>query len=645
LLDLVRITVDQRFFRNEMKKAPNWNAALSESKVVTAYTATDDKYEVTIEVNDVVRILSLRSDAVDGWSVICFNDKIGCVPTSCLALSTAGYDSSSTSNEDDNEEENWLSPESKTKRRDIPKSLSQLAYHNFIQSPKRALSPRHKEFKEKVERMNQNTPPPLPARRHSSHTNSTFKLSSPPPMLPSRRNSSFQNRKFTEQINRRESLSSLENKYKPKTLSLCTSIEEESQKDVIEVISPRKAKKNAIQVNMVCNEIIETERDYVNDLNTVVNNYLIPLRQQINLGHMGISKKDGNTSIDEIFSNIESIQQTNSLLLSKLTEHMNKDSESDDEEDDEKGVEEMNETKDTTSLVRTICHAFESVMEYFKMYSVYCVGYNRSIQCLSKFRSNQMLDRFLDRCSSTTTTNKTLSITTAGHIQLSSLLIKPIQRLCKYPLFFRDLLKFVPKYHNDRMYLEKVSKLVNHIILLVNNKVKSTDQSNAVILASYRLQGTVVNLVQPQRRLLLEDDSVHIQHDKKLRITCKKYTMMIFNDLILFAKFDKKVRNISSNGRRRKKKNGDDAPKFLRHKHSWLMKNISVKGEQSAYDPRHGWPFYIMKRINIVNNDNDDNEYGTTVERFKLFASTKEKRAAIVETIKECQEAINGGNH
>lgn len=120
---------------------------------------------------------------------------------------------------------------------------------------------------------------------------------------------------------------------------------------------------------------------------------------------------------------------------------------------------------------------------------------------------------------------------------------------------------------------------------------------------------------------------------------------MIFNDLILFAKFDKKVRNISSNGRRRKKKNGDDAPKFLRHKHSWLMKNISVKGEQSAYDPRHGWPFYIMKRINIVNNDNDDNEYGTTVERFKLFASTKEKRAAIVETIKECQEAINGGNH
>ena len=204
-----------------MKKVPNWNVALSESKVVTAYTATDDKYEVTIEVNDVVRILSLRSDAVDGWSVICFNDKIGCVPTSCLALSTAGYDSSSTSNEDDNEEENWLSPESKTKRRDIPKSLSQLAYHNFIQSPKRALSPRHKEFKEKVERMNQNTPPPLPARRHSSHTNSTFKLSSPPPMLPSRRNSSFQNRKFTEQINRRESLSSLENKYKPKTLSLC----------------------------------------------------------------------------------------------------------------------------------------------------------------------------------------------------------------------------------------------------------------------------------------------------------------------------------------------------------------------------------------------------------------------------------------
>ena len=61
---------------------------------------------------------------------------------------------------------------------------------------------------------------------------------------------------------------------------------------------------------------------------------------------------------------------------------------------------------------------------------------------------------------------------------------------------------------------QKITRLVEDMSLEVNKKVKSTDQSNAVILTSFRLQGTVPNLVQPQRSLLLEDNQIHIQHEK-----------------------------------------------------------------------------------------------------------------------------------
>ena len=56
-------------------------------------------------------------------------------------------------------------------------------------------------------------------------------------------------------------------------------------------------------------------------------------------------------------------------------------------------------------------------------------------------------------------------------LTLESYLLKPIQRLTKYPLFWKDLLKSVPRTHPDRAALEKADELVRTVSQAVNAKL------------------------------------------------------------------------------------------------------------------------------------------------------------------------------
>ena len=659
-----------------------WDNIFQASHIVQEHTAVDPRYELSVQpsATNPVHIISVT----DGWAVVKADGNIGLVPVKCLAATpplptlpaaplpthTVDYASSSTSaeNTSDSDDEGtvWQSPDSKQTLQD-------------------------------------KNPPPLPTHPSTLQTQNN---TTPPPAIPHRSfcessSPSLHQRKFTEQINRRQSLEGMATKYKRMSLPLTTNTQQQQQQQqqqpldhstalAVELISPRRATKNALQVFNVCTEIIETQRSYCNDLDVMVHNYLIPLRQQINLGHMGISIPDGNTQLGIVFNNIESLQATNGVLLSKLLEYedrirQQKEKEEEEEEEEEKknaaltlstsGTTGPPTTETSTltstptptptpapiSLVRCVATAFEHVLQrHYSSYSIYCVGYTSSIKCLQTFRTlNPMIDRFITKCS-------------IDQQRLSNLLIKPVQRICKYPLFFRDLLKCVPSHHVDYLHLQKVTKLVEQMSMEVNDKVKSTDQSNAVIVTSFRLQGTAPHLVQPHRRLILEDDTVAMQQDHKFKISVKKYTLFLFNDLLLFARPNKNHHISLSNSSGKSGKGGKGKHKqHLHHKFQWLMKNISIKGETSAFDPRHGWPFYVMKRVNVNTDDDDDGvgknsrasgggkggggnrsssesctsssslshhlTYGTAVERIKLYAATEERRKDIVQRIEECR--------
>ena len=319
-------------------------------------------------------------------------------------------DSSSTSESEDDDEE-WVSPISKNKHFD-----------------------------------NASTPPPLPKRRDSTTNENVF---TPPPTVPYRRRSSV--RKFALNKNRRESLSGMEIKYKRKEKNKQDEDEEEEKNtststNAISTASPNtvvdvaKATSNHAYVKNVCAEIIKTEKSYCAFMDSAVNHFLIPLRQQINLGHMEIDAVQGNRDVAIIFSNIESIRSANQVLLERL---LATTADNEDENNDDK------KQSGTTTTVHRVASAFQYIVQYFRLYSVYCGNYQKSLRRLSELRRiHPMLDRFVDKCSQTSGTG------------LQTLLIKPIQRICKYPLFFRDLLRHVSATDKDRALLEgKVSEI------------------------------------------------------------------------------------------------------------------------------------------------------------------------------------------
>ena len=162
-------------------------------------------------------------------------------------------------------------------------------------------------------------------------------------------------------------------------------------------------------------ELIVTEDRYVQDLGKMVDCFLKPLRE-VN----GVLSRDDERAI---FSNVETLRGVNSELLRLITDKPNGKS------------------------LTGVASAFISMAPFFKAYSQYCGDFMGAASRLEQLRQASGHKSALE------------AILQDGErkagVALSSLLIKPVQRLCKYPLLFRELLKAVPKHDEAHAELRR----------------------------------------------------------------------------------------------------------------------------------------------------------------------------------------------
>jgi len=174
-------------------------------------------------------------------------------------------------------------------------------------------------------------------------------------------------------------------------------------------------------------ELIKTEKDYVNDLKIVITVFFDPLTKE------GILTMN---EITAIFSNIKIIYSINLNLLNDL--------------------QKISVKGDEGKQVGTI---FESTADYLKVYTQYCSNQEKCVSTLARAeKTNKALSAFLDakhhdkRC---------------RNLLLSAFLIKPIQRICKYPLLLGELVKHTPaenpEYKQLKEAQEKISRIVAHV--------------------------------------------------------------------------------------------------------------------------------------------------------------------------------------
>ena len=89
---------------------------------------------------------------------------------------------------------------------------------------------------------------------------------------------------------------------------------------------------------------------------------------------------------------------------------------------------------------------FIDIADYLKIYTTFCSNQPISNQTLIDLRSNSQFDAFLMEKADVTVLEE------SHNLDLNAFLIKPIQRICKYPLFLRVFLLFlflINKYNYD----------------------------------------------------------------------------------------------------------------------------------------------------------------------------------------------------
>jgi len=119
-------------------------------------------------------------------------------------------------------------------------------------------------------------------------------------------------------------------------------------------------------------------------------------------------------------------------------------------------------------------------------------------------------------------------------LNLLGYLIKPVQRICKYPLLFRELLKNTPKDHADYPNIENCFTKVQEVAEYVNEKQRSNESAKKMV----ELQDNLVDfpkgfvIVSPSRKFMREGNFIKVNDRGKQQ----DRTLFLFNDLILYCK-------------------------------------------------------------------------------------------------------------
>eukprot|EP00007_Cunea_sp_BSH-02190019_P004479 CAMPEP_0174238998 /NCGR_PEP_ID=MMETSP0417-20130205/13156_1 /TAXON_ID=242541 /ORGANISM="Mayorella sp, Strain BSH-02190019" /LENGTH=564 /DNA_ID=CAMNT_0015317893 /DNA_START=138 /DNA_END=1829 /DNA_ORIENTATION=+ len=246
-------------------------------------------------------------------------------------------------------------------------------------------------------------------------------------------------------------------------------------------------------------EIVQTEREYIEDCEILVEVFLLPLQFQQKM--VGIDKMD----IDTLFSAIETIIPLNKQVLKDLETRQR-----------------QSISSDATISVGDI---FIKLASFFKMYMSYCSNQPHALKKLEELTSkNEKFKRYLDVAHSDPR---------CRGIQIGGFLIKPIQRLCKYPLLLRELLKYTDESNPDYDTIQEAKQKIDEVVDYVNEGKRVAERQNRIVEIQNAMTDLTMELILPTRRFV-RAGSTTLRHT----ITGKAQDrhLILFNDLILLTR-------------------------------------------------------------------------------------------------------------
>ncbi|XP_051501940.1 pleckstrin homology domain-containing family G member 3-like [Myxocyprinus asiaticus] len=239
-------------------------------------------------------------------------------------------------------------------------------------------------------------------------------------------------------------------------------------------------------VDRVVMEIIETERMYVRDLCSIIEDYLVHI---IDSRDLPIKPEQ----VCSLFGNIEHIYEFNSELLQSLDMCGN----------------------DPVAIAR----CFVDKSDYFDIYTQYCTNYPNSVAVLTDFLRNKTLAKFFrDRQASL-----------KRSLPLGSYLLKPVQRVLKYHLLLQEIAKhFGPEQEGHDVVIEAIDTMTG-VAWYINDMKRKHE--HAVRLQE--IQSLLLNWKGPDLTTygeLVLEGTFHVHRAKNER------TLFLFDKMLLITK-------------------------------------------------------------------------------------------------------------
>ncbi|XP_033002797.1 T-lymphoma invasion and metastasis-inducing protein 1 isoform X3 [Lacerta agilis] len=229
----------------------------------------------------------------------------------------------------------------------------------------------------------------------------------------------------------------------------------ESDKTGKEFTGPQQAATrqltDADKLRKVICELLETERTYVKDLNCLMERYLMPLQKETFLTQ---------EELDVLFGNLTEMVAFQVEFLKTL-------------EDGVRLVPDLEKLEKVDQFKKVLFSLGGSFLYYadrFKLYSAFCASHTKVPKVLVKAKTDTAFKAFLDAQNPRRQHSSTLE----------SYLIKPIQRILKYPLLLKELFALTDADSEEHYHLDVAIKTMNKVASHINEMQKIHEEYGAV---------------------------------------------------------------------------------------------------------------------------------------------------------------------
>lgn len=232
-------------------------------------------------------------------------------------------------------------------------------------------------------------------------------------------------------------------------------------------------------------EILDSEKNYLHQLEILMNFFVNPLKEQ------AIITDASHTSL---FGQIEMIYNLNGEFLKELEENL-----------------------------ENVGKAFMKIAPFFKLYSVYAFDYKNALLILQELSlKNPVFRKFLENNESRPEVSR----------KLNSLMIVPIQRIPRYKLLLEQLLLYTSPSELDYKILKDSVKQIESTCSHINSVVEEQEVTQMILNVQNSLVNRMPNIVKPGRKVVKEGDLFKVTRNGN---QVKRYCVLM-SDIFMYCK-------------------------------------------------------------------------------------------------------------